>query len=118
EETLRKRRVSDEALTLSVAEGALAVEKFDHPFLLNTVFTEVPDGITRVSVTLDVETAHRQLQVSDDRKSMQFVGGRRSRGLCKIRASWDRKDSHLGDITGRWGSGQIRAVVWESRQSL
>ncbi|XP_078272338.1 zinc-binding protein A33-like [Rhinoraja longicauda] len=78
EETLRKRSVSDEALTLSVAEGALAVEKFDHPFLLNTVFTEVPDGITRVSVTLDVETAHGYLQVSDDRKSMQYDGGWRN----------------------------------------
>ncbi|XP_078251735.1 zinc-binding protein A33-like [Rhinoraja longicauda] len=70
--------VSDEVLTLSVAEGALAVERFDRPFLLNTVFTEVPAGVPRVSVTLDVETAHRQLHVSDDRKSMQFVGGRRS----------------------------------------
>ncbi|XP_078272343.1 nuclear factor 7, ovary-like [Rhinoraja longicauda] len=78
EETLRKRSVSDEALTLSVAEGALAAEKFDHPFLLNTVFTEVPDGITRVSVALDVETAHGQLHVSDDRKSMHFVGGWRN----------------------------------------
>ncbi|XP_078272339.1 zinc-binding protein A33-like [Rhinoraja longicauda] len=78
EETLRKRRVSDEALTLSVAEGALAVERFDHPFLLNTVFTEVPDGITRVSVTLDVETAHPMLEVSEDRKRVRSTGIQRS----------------------------------------
>ncbi|XP_078271893.1 zinc-binding protein A33-like [Rhinoraja longicauda] len=78
EEAVRKRRVSDEALTLSVAEGALAVERFDHPFLLNTVFTEVPDGITRVSVTLDVETAHAQLEVSEDRKRVRRTWTRRS----------------------------------------
>ncbi|XP_032903383.1 nuclear factor 7, brain-like [Amblyraja radiata] len=57
EETRQKRRVSDEERTLSVADGALAIRKFDHPFLLNTVFSKVTGGIKRVSVTLDVETA-------------------------------------------------------------
>ncbi|XP_032903357.1 trichohyalin-like [Amblyraja radiata] len=57
EETRQKRRVSDEIQRLSVADGSLAVGKFDHPFLLKTVFSEDVDGITKVSVTLDVETA-------------------------------------------------------------
>ncbi|XP_078271855.1 nuclear factor 7, brain-like [Rhinoraja longicauda] len=47
EETRQKRRISDEEHTLSVADGALAVGKYDHPFLLNTVFSEVPDNIKR-----------------------------------------------------------------------
>ncbi|XP_078251921.1 E3 ubiquitin-protein ligase TRIM69-like, partial [Rhinoraja longicauda] len=68
EETRQKRRIRDDQHTLSVADGALEVGKFDHPFLLNTVFREVPDGIKRVSVTLDVETAHPVLEVSEDRK--------------------------------------------------
>ncbi|XP_078286267.1 zinc-binding protein A33-like [Rhinoraja longicauda] len=78
EETRQKRRISDDIKTLSVADGALDVGKFDHPFLLNTVFREVLDGIKRVSVTLDVETAHPQLEVSEDRKRVRGTGTRRS----------------------------------------
>ncbi|XP_078287928.1 zinc-binding protein A33-like [Rhinoraja longicauda] len=78
EETRQKRRISDDDMTLSVAVGALDVGKFDHPFLLNTVISEVPDGIKRVSVTLDVETAHAQLEVSGDRKRVRRTGTRRS----------------------------------------
>ncbi|XP_078286380.1 nuclear factor 7, brain-like [Rhinoraja longicauda] len=78
EETRQKRRISDDGHTLSVADGALDVGKYDHPFLLNTVISEVPDGIKRVSVTLDVETAHPQLEVSEDRKRVRGTGTRRS----------------------------------------
>ncbi|XP_078271864.1 zinc-binding protein A33-like [Rhinoraja longicauda] len=78
EETRQKRRIRDDQHTLSVADGALEVGKFDHPFLLNTVFREVPDGIKRVSVTLDVETAHARLEVSEDRKRVRRTGTRRS----------------------------------------
>ncbi|XP_078271854.1 zinc-binding protein A33-like [Rhinoraja longicauda] len=78
EETRQKRRISDDMHTLSVADGALAVGKYDHPFLLNTVFSEVPDNIKRVSVTLDVETAHAQLEVSEDRKRVRWTRTERS----------------------------------------
>ncbi|XP_078271861.1 zinc-binding protein A33-like [Rhinoraja longicauda] len=78
EETRQKRRISDDSHVLSVADGALDVGKFDHPFLLNNVFREVPDGIKRVSVTLDVETAHAQLEVSEDRKRVRRTGTERS----------------------------------------
>ncbi|XP_032903317.1 nuclear factor 7, brain-like [Amblyraja radiata] len=47
EETRQKRRVSDEERTLSVADGALAIGKFNHPFLLNTVFSKVTGDIKR-----------------------------------------------------------------------
>ncbi|XP_078271772.1 E3 ubiquitin-protein ligase TRIM39-like [Rhinoraja longicauda] len=78
EETRQKRRIRDDQHTLSVADGALEVGKFDHPFLLNTVFSEVPDGIKRVSVTLDVETAHARLEVSEDRKRVRWTETQRS----------------------------------------
>ncbi|XP_078271898.1 zinc-binding protein A33-like [Rhinoraja longicauda] len=78
EEAGRKMRVHDEAKSLSVADGALPMERFDNPFLLNTVFRETTDVIKQVSVTLDVETAHAQLEVSEDRKSVRRTRTRRS----------------------------------------
>ncbi|XP_078271767.1 nuclear factor 7, brain-like [Rhinoraja longicauda] len=78
EETRQKRSCSDDWHTLSVADGALDVGKFDHPFLLNTVISKVPDSIKRVSVTLDVDTAHPLLEVSEDRKRVRLTGTRRS----------------------------------------
>ncbi|XP_072892693.1 zinc-binding protein A33-like [Hemitrygon akajei] len=77
EEARWKRRVSDEIHTLAVTDGALLVEKFDHPYLLDIVSEEVFDSIKRVSVTLDVETAHPGLEVSEDRKSVRRTGTRR-----------------------------------------
>ncbi|XP_072115476.1 zinc-binding protein A33-like [Mobula birostris] len=74
EEARRKRRISDELQTLSVTDGALLVEKFAHPYLLDIASEEVFDSIKRVSVTLDVETAHPELEVSRDRKSVRRTG--------------------------------------------
>ncbi|XP_078272102.1 zinc-binding protein A33-like [Rhinoraja longicauda] len=45
EEAGRKMRVHDEAKSLLVADGALPMERFDNPFLLNTVFRETTDVI-------------------------------------------------------------------------
>ncbi|XP_072115510.1 zinc-binding protein A33-like [Mobula birostris] len=74
EEVRRKRRISDDVKSLSVTHGSLPVEKFDQPFLLNTTLREMSDTIKRVSVTLDVETAHPLLEVSEDRKSVRNTG--------------------------------------------
>ncbi|XP_059827084.1 zinc-binding protein A33-like [Hypanus sabinus] len=74
EEARRKRRFCDEDQTLSVTDGALLVEKFSHHYLFDIALGETFDGIKRVSVTLDVETAHPALEVSEDRKSVSLTG--------------------------------------------
>ncbi|XP_062904056.1 zinc-binding protein A33-like [Mobula hypostoma] len=78
EEPRRKRRISEDAQKLSVTDGALLVEKFDHPYLLDIASEEVIDCIKKVSVTLDVETASPRLEVSEDRKSVRRTGTRRN----------------------------------------
>ncbi|XP_062904122.1 zinc-binding protein A33-like isoform X2 [Mobula hypostoma] len=74
EEACQKRRISGDIQQLSVTDGALPVENFDHLYLLNSALKEILDDINRVSVTLDVETAHPGLEVSEDRKSMRYTG--------------------------------------------
>ncbi|XP_072894383.1 zinc-binding protein A33-like [Hemitrygon akajei] len=71
-------RISDDVQELSVTDEALPVEKFDRFYLLNTVLRETLDAINRVSVTLDVETANPQLEVSEDRKSARWTGTERN----------------------------------------
>ncbi|XP_072885584.1 zinc-binding protein A33-like [Hemitrygon akajei] len=78
EEARRNRRINDDIEELSVTDETLPVEKFDHPYLLNTVLRETLDTINQVSVTLDVETASPYLEVSEDRKSVRWTGTRRN----------------------------------------
>ncbi|XP_078251468.1 zinc-binding protein A33-like, partial [Rhinoraja longicauda] len=73
----RKRRVRDEVNTLSVTDRALPIEKIHNHFVLNTLWRETC-VIQRVSVTLDVETAHPELEVSEDRKRVRRTRSRRS----------------------------------------
>ncbi|XP_055486228.1 zinc-binding protein A33-like [Leucoraja erinacea] len=78
EEAGRKSRVSDETKTMLVVDGALPIEKFDRTFFYNMALRETSDIINRVSVTLDVETAHAELEVSEDRKRVRWTGTGRS----------------------------------------
>ncbi|XP_078287910.1 zinc-binding protein A33-like [Rhinoraja longicauda] len=79
EEAGRKRRVRDEAKPLSVVDVALPIEKFHCPVSLNTAFKQTSDDFKQVSVTLDVETAGPELEVSEDRKRVRLTGIVRSR---------------------------------------
>ncbi|XP_078287923.1 zinc-binding protein A33-like [Rhinoraja longicauda] len=74
----RKTRFSDEAKPMLVVDDALPIETFDRTFFYNMALRETSDIIKRVSVTLDVETAHAQLEVSEDRKRVRLTGTRRS----------------------------------------
>ncbi|XP_059813921.1 zinc-binding protein A33-like [Hypanus sabinus] len=73
-EARRNRRINDDIQELSVIDETQPVEKFDHLYLLKTVLRETLDAINRVSVTLDVETASPDLEVSEDRKSVRLTG--------------------------------------------
>ncbi|XP_032903438.1 E3 ubiquitin-protein ligase TRIM39-like [Amblyraja radiata] len=77
EEAGRKMRICDEAKSLSVVDGALPIEGFDNPFMLN-VLRETTDIIKQVSVALDVETAHPDLEVSEDQKRVRLTRTHRS----------------------------------------
>ncbi|XP_032903274.1 E3 ubiquitin-protein ligase TRIM39-like [Amblyraja radiata] len=61
-----------------VVDGSLPIEKFDRTFFYNMALRETSDIINRVSVTLDVETAHAWLEVSEDRKRVRCTGTERS----------------------------------------
>ncbi|XP_072894361.1 zinc-binding protein A33-like [Hemitrygon akajei] len=78
EEAGRNRRINDDIQELSVTDETLTVEKFDHLYLLKTLLRETLDAINRVSVTMDVETAHPCLGVSEDRKSARWTRTRRN----------------------------------------
>ncbi|XP_032903518.1 E3 ubiquitin-protein ligase TRIM39-like, partial [Amblyraja radiata] len=78
EEAGRKSRVNDETKTMLVVDGALPIEKFDRTFFYNMALRETSDIINRVSVTLDVETAHARLEVSEDRKRVRRTETERS----------------------------------------
>ncbi|XP_078271794.1 E3 ubiquitin-protein ligase TRIM41-like [Rhinoraja longicauda] len=73
EEAGHKRRVNDEAKLLAVGDGRLPIQQFDHTFFYNMVMREMSDAIKRVSVTLDVETAGPELEVSEDRKRVRLT---------------------------------------------
>ncbi|XP_078272397.1 nuclear factor 7, brain-like [Rhinoraja longicauda] len=74
----RKTRFSDEAKPMLVADEALMIETFDRTFFYNMALRETSDIIKRVSVSLDVETAHPELEVSEDRKRVRWTRTRRS----------------------------------------
>ncbi|XP_072894596.1 zinc-binding protein A33-like [Hemitrygon akajei] len=99
EEAHRNRRINDDVQQLAVTDETLPVEKFDHPYLLNTVLSETLDAINRVSVILDVETANPELEVSEDRKSVRWT---RTRTLIRIYTGTRRKLLDTGKRFTSW----------------
>ncbi|XP_072890226.1 zinc-binding protein A33-like [Hemitrygon akajei] len=77
EKVLQKRRIKDDVQELSVNDEVLSVAKLDHPYLLNRALRKTLDAINQDSITLDVETANPELEVTDDRKSVRLTETRR-----------------------------------------
>ncbi|XP_055487751.1 E3 ubiquitin-protein ligase TRIM39-like [Leucoraja erinacea] len=102
EEAGRKRRVSDETKTMSVVYGPLPSENYDRTFFYNMALKETSDLIKQVSVTLDVETAHALLEVSEDRKRVRLTGtGRRLPDTGKRFTDWPCVLGSEGFTSGR-----------------
>ncbi|XP_078251477.1 zinc-binding protein A33-like [Rhinoraja longicauda] len=84
DEAGRESSASVDTESLSVTDSAPAFERFYHPSMFSTMLREMSDAIKRsslqtdVSVTLDVETAHPELEVSEDRKRVRWTRTRRS----------------------------------------
>ncbi|XP_069775573.1 nuclear factor 7, brain-like [Narcine bancroftii] len=77
EEAHRESRFVVDENVLSVRDDALRTENFENPFLLDTVVEETLDARRRVSVTLELDTAESEFEVSEDRKSVRLSGTRR-----------------------------------------
>ncbi|XP_072891022.1 E3 ubiquitin-protein ligase TRIM39-like [Hemitrygon akajei] len=115
EEARRNRRINDDVQELSVTDEAQPFEKFDHPYLLNTVLRETVDAINRVSVTLDVETANPLLEVSEDRKSVRWTRTQRDLPDTGKRFTyWECVLGSEGFTSGRhyWEVEVTRNRVW------
>ncbi|XP_032871967.1 E3 ubiquitin-protein ligase TRIM39-like [Amblyraja radiata] len=77
EEAGRKKRISDETKPMLVVYGAFLIEKYDCNLHYKIELSEASD-IKQVSVTLDVETAHPRLEVSEDWKRVRCTGTQRN----------------------------------------
>ncbi|XP_038672652.1 zinc-binding protein A33-like isoform X2 [Scyliorhinus canicula] len=84
-EASQKRRISNDVNELSLANGEICIEKFNGP-LQYSVWKELLDAIKPVSVTLDVETAHPWLEVSEDLKSLRLT-------RTRTRTQWSPPDT-------------------------
>ncbi|XP_078251873.1 E3 ubiquitin-protein ligase TRIM39-like, partial [Rhinoraja longicauda] len=109
--------------SLSVTDGAITAEKFNHLFLLKAELIETFDSFKQVSVTLDVETAHALLEVSEDRKrvrrtgtpsSLPDTGKRFTDGACVLGSEGFTSGRHYWEVEVAGSEGWILGVAAES----
>ncbi|XP_055486169.1 zinc-binding protein A33-like isoform X2 [Leucoraja erinacea] len=123
EEAGRKSRVSDETKPMLVVDGALPIEKYDRTLFYNVALRERTNLIKRVSVTLDVETAHPRLEVSEDRKrvrgirterSLPDTGKRFTDSLCVLGLEGFTSGRHYWEVEVAGSRGWSLGVAAES----
>ncbi|XP_078271913.1 E3 ubiquitin-protein ligase TRIM39-like [Rhinoraja longicauda] len=100
-------RFSDEAKPMVVVHYTLPIETFDRTFFYNMALRETSDFIKRVSVTLDVETAGPELEVSEDRKrvrwtrtwrSLPYTGKRFTDNACVLGSEGFTSGRHYWEV--------------------
>ncbi|XP_055521566.1 E3 ubiquitin-protein ligase TRIM39-like [Leucoraja erinacea] len=106
-----------------VVDSALPIEKYDRTLFYNIVLSETSDIIKQVSVTLDVETAHQWLEVSEDRKrvrrtetrrSLPDTGKRFTAGACVLGSEGFTSGRHYWEVEVAGSRGWSLGVAAES----
>ncbi|XP_060706769.1 nuclear factor 7, brain-like isoform X1 [Hemiscyllium ocellatum] len=120
EEVSWKRRMNGIAHKLSITDGILSTEKFKNLFPF-AVWNTIKPG--KVSVILDVETAHPELEVSEDLKCLRWTwtrmylpdtGKRFKHRACALGSEGFTSGGHYWEVEVEGNQGWSLGVASES----
>ncbi|XP_072921394.1 E3 ubiquitin-protein ligase TRIM39-like [Hemitrygon akajei] len=125
EEACGTRRISEEVREMLIKDGTLTVKKLDHARMLKAMLSEEINCTSEdtASVTLDVETAHPRLEVSEDRKSVRWIRTSCSRpdtgrrfifGACVLGSEGFKSGRHYWEVVVRSNRRWALGVAAES----